>query len=41
MFSNKEFFDFREYDKDSKFFNMENMKKLGKMKDEMKGIALA
>ena len=27
MFSNKEFFDFSEYDKDSKFYNTENMKK--------------
>ena len=41
MFSNEEFFDFREYNKDSKFYNTENMKKLGKMKDKMNGIALA
>ena len=40
-FSHKEFFDFSEYDKDSKYFNTENMKKIGKMKDEMKGIAIA
>ena len=30
MFSNKECFDFSEYDKDSKFYNTENMKELGK-----------
>ena len=41
MFSNKKFFDFSEYDKDSKYFNTENMKKIGEMKDEMKGIAIA
>ena len=45
MFSNKDFFDFSEYDKDSKYFNTENMKKIEKvkdeMKDEMKGIAKA
>ena len=41
MFSNKEFFAFSEYYKDSKFYNTENMKKIGKMKDEMKGIAIA
>ena len=41
MFSNKELFAFSEYDKDSKFYNAENMKKIGKMKDEMKGIAIA
>ena len=41
MFSNKEFFAFSEYYKDSKFYNTENMKKIGKMKDEMEGIAIA
>ena len=41
MFSNKEFFDFSDYDKDSKFYNTENMKKTGKMKGEMKGTATA
>ena len=41
MFSNKEFFDFSEYDKDSKFYNTEKMKKIGKIKDEMKEIAIA
>ena len=40
MFSNKEFFDFSEYDKDSKYFNTENMIKIWKMKDEVKGIAI-
>ena len=41
IFSNKEFFDFSEYDKDSKYFNTENMKKIRKMKDKMKEIAIA
>lgn len=43
MFSNKEFFDFSGYDKDSKYYNKESMKKKkeAKMKDEMEGIAIA
>ena len=41
MFSSKGFFNFSEYNKDCKYYNTENMKKIGKMKEEMKGIAIA
>ena len=37
FYNHKEKFDFSDYDKGSNYYNSENKKKIGKMKDELKG----
>ena len=41
MFCGKELFHFSGYSRDSSYYNTNNMKKIGKMKDEMGGVTLA
>ena len=38
FFKRKDLFDFRNYSKDSKFFDETNEKVIGKMKDEFGGV---
>ena len=40
FYRDKELFDFSDYDETSRYFNVENKKVIGKMKDEMKGVLI-